>query len=376
MMGRTLYKLDEFNSSLPIEEAKMPPAHWYIDTDFHKLEQERIFKRTWQPVARISELTEANTYISGVTAGIPWVITRDEENKLHAFYNVCSHKGREVVRGRGCAKSCELTCGYHAWKFKLNGELKSAPQMAGIRNFDRANMGLIPLNVCEWGNWIFINGDADAKPFEQQVPELTEMLNKRKFGRLKFHSSKSWVINCNWKVYIDNYLDGGYHIPFMHPSLNEQLNMGSYSTVLFNRYNVQTSGATLKDEGVAGLGYDPKARIGDGSIYAWVYPNFMLNLYGDCLDTNYVVPKGTDQCEVFYEFYFLDTEGKAAEEFIEASIKQSDVTQIEDIEICESVQVGLKSGVYRPGRYAPSLEIGEYQFHQILKQDLESKILN
>ena len=361
--------LNQFNAKLPVEEASMPPAHWYTDEGFYKKEIDHIFKKTWQPVARKSQLQVANSYIAGVTVGIPWVITRAEDGVLRAFYNVCSHKGREVVRGNGVAKNCELTCGYHAWKFKLEGELKSAPQIAGIKNFDRKTMGLVSLNVCEWGNWIFINGDMDAAPFINQISELNQQLESRQFTKLSFHSQKSWIIDCNWKVYIDNYLDGGYHIPFMHPSLNEQLNMDSYRTILFDRYSVQTSGANRAND-VAGLSYDHKQRIGEGSIYAWVYPNFMINLYGNCLDTNYVVPKGVDQCEVFYEFYFLETEGAEAQNFIKTSIEQSDLTQKEDIEICESVQVGLNSGVYRPGRYAPQVEMGEYHFHQLLHRDL------
>jgi len=359
------HTLNAFNNLLPVEEASMPPGDWYTNEAFYKKEIENIFKKTWQPVVRKAELTEANSYVSGVTFGIPWVITRSDEGNLHAFYNVCSHKGREVVKGCGKTKNCELVCGYHAWKFKLNGELKSAPQIAGIKNFDRKDMGLIPLNVCEWGNWIFINGDESATPFEYHVPELTTQLDERNMKSLKFHSAKSWVINCNWKVYIDNYLDGGYHIPYMHPTLDQQLDMSSYDTVLFEKYSVQSSKATSTAD--SDLNYNPQERIGAGSIYAWIYPNFMMNLYGNCLDTNYVVPKGTDQCEVFYEFYYLENE---SEKFIEESIKQSDITQIEDIEICESVQVGLKSGVYRPGRYAPSLEKGEYHFHQMVKNNL------
>ena len=111
---------------------------------------------------------------------------------------------------------------------------------------------------------------------------------------------------------------------------------------------------------------DAQERIGDGAIYAWIYPNFMLNRYGPCLDSNYVIPLGHDKCRVLYDFFFLETEGDEAKKFIEESIEQSAVTQREDIEICESVQIGLQSPAYDRGRYAPRLEIGEYHFHQLL----------
>lgn len=346
----------------------MPPASWYTDSDFLKLEHSEIFKKTWQPVLRRDELPEANTWKSGVTAKIPWVITRGPDNQLRAFYNVCRHKGREVVCGSGCSKNGELVCGYHAWTFNLEGKLKSAPQIGGIKNFDKEKNSLLPLAICEWGHWIFINGDLNAKPIAEELSVLTEQLESRHWRNLQYHSHKFWTIDCNWKVYIDNYLDGGYHIPYMHPTLDAQLSMNSYQTECFDTYSVQSSKST--DQKDIGVNYDPTQRIGEGSIYAWIYPNFMINLYGNCLDINYVLPVGESQCKVYYEFYFLELEGEEQKKFIEESIKQSDVTQVEDIEICESVQLGLESGAYVAGRYAPQLEKGEYHFHQLLSKNL------
>ena len=141
----------------------------------------------------------------------------------------------------------------------------------------------------------------------------------------------------------------------MHPTLDAQIDMASYRTELFERFSVQTADA----------GGD-KQRIGDGAIYAWIYPNFMLNRYGPCLDTNHVVPLGPSRCRVDYEFWFEDVDP----EFVKASTRQADVTQKEDIEICESVQVGLRSATYDVGRYAPRVEHGEHHFHQLLAADL------
>jgi choline monooxygenase len=199
---------------------------------------------------------------------------------------------------------------------------------------------------------------------------LDQQLKNRNWEKLQYHSNKYWTINCNWKAYIDNYLDGGYHIPHMHPTLNAQLKMDGYQTDCFPKYSVQTSPGT--DATDIGTGYDPSARIGAGSIYAWIYPSFMINLYGNCMDINYVIPVNENQCRVYYEFYFHTLEGEEQKSFIEESIKQSDITQIEDIEICESVQKGLQSGAYIAGRYAPRLEKGEHHFHQLLSQDLSN----
>jgi choline monooxygenase len=362
-------ELDRFDPARPIERAAMPPASWYVEPAFFELEKRSVFGRNWQPVARVAELDRPGAYVSGCLAGQPWVVVREAGGGMRAFYNVCRHKGREVVTGSGVADGA-LVCGYHAWAYHLDGRLKSAPRMGGILDFDRDMMSLHPLRVEVWGKWVFVNGDADAPPLASRLGPLTAMLDRGGWEALRLFDTVEWDIQCNWKVYVDNYLDGGYHIPHMHPTLDAQLDMKSYRTELFDGFSVQTASAMgAPDERID---FDAAARIGDGAIYAWVYPNFMLNRYGSCLDTNYVVPLAPDRCKVVYEFYFLETAGDEAERVARASIAQSAATQREDIEICESVQRGLGSRVYTPGRYAPRVEQGEHQFHRLLHADLRA----
>jgi len=357
-----------FDPAVPIERASMPPASWYTSQELFALERAFVLGSSWQPVVRADEVGRPGSHASGRLCGEPWVVTRDQAGRLRAFANVCLHKGREVVQGAGGAT--ELVCGYHAWAYGLDGRLKRAPRIAGIEAFDRDAMALKPLALEVWGPWVWIHGDPDARPVAAGVAELDRRLRATGWDRLRFVSRKSWPIACNWKVYVDNYLDGGYHIPHMHPTLDAQLDMGTYRTEIFDAFSIQTSEpARAKDER---LDYDARARIGPGAIYAWLHPNFMLNRYGPCLDTNHVIPHGPDRCEVVYEFYFDETAlpSDAAGDFIRRSIEQSDVTQREDVAICESVQVGMRSRAYRPGRYAPRVETGEHHFHRLLAQDL------
>ena len=174
-------------------------------------------------------------------------------------------------------------------------------------------------------------------------------------------------IECNWKVFVDNYLDGGYHIEHMHPSLAAQIDMSSYRTTAGARNVVQTtSTAQVQDET---LGYDISDRMGDGAIYAWLYPNLMINRYGPGMDTHAVIPNGVDRCEVIFDFFFPpDTDP----DFIATSIEQSKLTQQEDVDICRAVQQGLQSMAYDRGRYSPRWEIGELMFHRLLHEDLSA----
>ena len=360
-----LREIERFDPRIPIEEAWTPPASWYTSPDFHRLESRALFGRTWQPVARLDELERPGDHASGRLAGEPWVVVRQEDGRLCAFHNVCRHKGREVVVGSGNAS--ELVCGYHAWCYGLDGRLTRAPHTAGIRSFDRSAMSLPPMAVEVWGPWVFVNGDPDAPPLAGQITELDTRLAASGWDSLRFVQRKAWTIGCNWKVYVDNYLDGGYHIPHMHPSLDAQLDMASYRTECFEVSSIQSAGpATEHNERIE---KDASERIGAGAIYAWIHPNFMLNRYGPCLDSNWIVPLAPDRCQVIYDFFFSDTDGLDSRRFVEESIAQSDVTQREDIAICESVQVGLSSSTYDRGRYAPRVEIGEHHFHRLLHAD-------
>ncbi len=360
-------ELRRFDPNVAIDRAWTPPSSWYIDGEFANWERDRVFRPAWQPVARVEQLKARGDFVSGQLAGEPWVLVRDTHGELRAFHNTCRHKGREVVQGCGHAE--RLVCGYHAWTYDLDGTLRRAPRMAGIQDFDRHAMSLKPLAVEVWGPWVFLNLSEHPTRLANDLSPLLARLEAGGWGKLRFVAERNWDIACNWKVYVDNYLDGGYHIQHMHPSLDAQLDMGSYRTEVFERFSVQSSrSASIRDDRAS---LDPSQRIGSEALYVWLYPNFMLNRYGPCLDSNWVIPVAPDRCRVHYEFFFLETEGPSARRFVEESIEQSAVTQREDIAICESVQLGLQSQGYDRGRYAPSVEIGEHHFHRLLAQDLQ-----
>ncbi|MEM7154655.1 MAG: SRPBCC family protein [Myxococcota bacterium] len=359
-------ELKRFDPTIPIAKAWTPPSSWYTSPEIYELERRHVFGRTWQPVARLATLQAPGAYASGCTASEPWVVLRDDEQRLRGFSNTCRHKGREVVQGSGQADA--LVCGYHAWTYDLRGRLRSAPRMAGIQDFDREQMSLPSLATESWGPWAWLNHDRQAPALLSRVRPLDERLARTDWGALRFHSSVSWTLECNWKVYVDNYLDGGYHIPHMHPSLDAQVDMASYRTECFDQFSIQTVDPSSAADDRTKV--DPAERIGPGAIYAWIYPNFMINRYGPCLDSNHVVPLGPNRCRVDYEFYFIEGEGEDALAFVEQSIEQAAITQQEDIAICESVQRGLASRHYEVGRYAPRVEQGEHHFHRLLAADL------
>jgi choline monooxygenase len=361
-------QMKSFDPQLPIEDAWLPPSSWYTDPGFYQIERESVFRNNWLIAAREDQLRNPGDYVAGTVANEPYVVVRGEDKQLRAFYNVCRHHAAAVMVGEG--NSDALVCPYHGWTYALDGSLRRAPELGGVRDFDRDCFGLMPMQVAQWGTLVFIcMGDAPGS-IDGGLTELQARLERMKLGELRFVRRVSSMVKCNWKVYVDNYLDGGYHVAYLHKGLANQLDLDSYRTEVFDRYSIQSGAGAGADGGNGGT--DFAERIGDEVLYAWIYPNLMINRYGSIMDTNWILPRGADETEVIFDYYFLE-EGQGREEFIAQSLAASDVVQQEDVDICESVQRGLESSSYDRGRYSVKREMGEHHFHRLLAADFSAR---
>lgn len=364
-------QLRDFDPDLPIEEAWLPPSSWYTSPDVYETERQTVFKENWLIGARDDQLRAGGDYVAGILAHEPYVVVRDKDKQLGAFFNVCRHHAAQVAIGAGNAES--LVCPYHGWTYGLNGQLLRAPELGGVRDFDRTCFGLTPMQVAQWGPFVFVSMGNQPRPLAVDLAELDQRLRAMDVANLVFIARRSYVIKCNWKVYVDNYLDGGYHVSYLHRGLAGQLDLDSYRTEVFERYSIQSgAGATNNSGGVEGS--DFAERIGSRVLYAWIYPNLMINRYGPFMDTNWVLPRGHNETEVVFDYY-LQKEIAEDKVFIDKSLAASDVVQQEDIDICESVQRGLESSSYDKGRYSVKREMGEYHFHRLLSADLATRNL-
>ena len=355
-----------YRADAPLAQASTIPAAWYVDPRVLDLEQHTVFRRSWQIAGRGDDLRTPGDYITcDLPGGEPIVVVRGADHVLRAFYNVCRHHAAAVVTSdRGSTQ--QFRCPYHGWTYALDGALKGTPDFAEVCDFDRSGHGLIAVDCDVAEKWVFVRPDTGGATLGAFLgPDLTGHLAARGFDTWHWMERRHYTLGCNWKVFVDNYLDGGYHVPHVHRGLDSVLSSREYAIQTGERFCLQSS--PMVSEGAdARTG---AVRQGDHAFYYWIYPNFMINCYGRAMDTNLVIPRGVDKTEVIFDFYFTDVSDTARADNL-ASIAVSQEIQDEDVAICVSVQRGLRSRAYDTGRLSVRREAGEHLFHRLLYGDL------
>jgi len=340
----------------PLEHALALSARFYTDPRTHELDARAVFARSWQLACHQSQLSGMGDHVVTTIAGLPLLIVRSDNVTIRAFHNVCRHRAGPIAScdGRGATS---LRCRYHGWTYGLDGVLRGAPEMGRTLDFDPADIRLPEVRVQVWQGLVFV-ATGEAPAFDEFVAGIDARLGPdRSLARYEFHHRASWEVACNWKVYVDNYLEG-YHVPHIHPGLNSVLDYRSYITETATWYSFQfsplESGADLYGSGEA--------------LYYFLYPNAMLNILPGRLQTNRVLPLGVDRCRVEFDFYYAPDASAEALARRANDITFSDEVQDEDVTICQDVQRGLASGSYEAGRLNPLRENAVHHFHELLRR--------
>ena len=360
--------LASYDDKAPLSEASTIPAPWYVDPRIAELENLTVFSKSWQVIGRAHQVEKPSQFITATLAGEPIVAVRGTDGQLRAFYNVCRHHAAKVVT-EPCGSASILHCPYHGWNYGLDGSLKGMPEFDGVKNFERHENGLVPAKVETWEAFVFVNLNPQAEPLTNFLGGLVKRCEPLGLAKLHFFDRKIYDIACNWKVFVDNYLDGGYHVPHLHKALSSVLDYKQYTIENEDRYCLQSSPMVTSDEDAA----TGATRKGDRAWYFWQYPNLMINCYEGYMDTNLVLPLDVDHCRVIFDFYFSDV-SESRREYNAQSIAVGDRVQDEDLGICEDVQRGLKSRVYGAGRLSVRREAGEQLFHRLLATDLKGGV--
>lgn len=341
-------------SSKPLEQATTLPGYMYADPTFHGFDAERIFARNWQLICGAEKLAKAGDHVVAEIAGRPIILVRGDEGTLRGFFNVCKHRAGPLALTDGNAH--QLQCKYHGWTYKLDGQLRAAHEMQLAKDFDISCIHLDAIKVAEWEGLVFACiGEAPA--LDKVLDGIRERIRPIDLSRFRFQSSVAYEVHCDWKAYVDNYLEG-YHLPHVHPGLNKLLDYRQYTTNLAPWYSYQQSP----------LDGDQGPYTAGEAHYYFIYPNMMLNILPGRLQTNRVVPVAAGHCRVLFDYYYTDMESDAARQMILRDLAFSDEVQREDIGICERVQKGLGSGVYTAGRISPKRESGVHHFQELIRK--------
>jgi choline monooxygenase len=284
-----------FQVEAEIARAWTLPTELYRDASIFAAEKEKIFSRTWQVVGNGSQVANPTDYFTTELIGEPLLIVRGSDGKLRGFYNVCRHRAGPPAEGCGSRKL--FRCGYHGWTYGLDGALLSATEIEGVEGFRPEEFALKPVRTEEWFNLVFVNLDPEARPLRESLGELPMQAEKFPFAQMKLFERRTYDMKCNWKTYVDNYLEG-YHLPSVHPGLNRELDYNAYVVEPYARGRAghvrQFSPIRGAQPGDATPRRYPDAREHLASPlttdYFWIFPNWMLNCYPDNVSLNIVMP--------------------------------------------------------------------------------------
>jgi choline monooxygenase len=337
------------------------PAHLYHDAAIFMAEKERIFARAWQVVGNAQKVANSGDFFTTNLLGEPLLFVRGADGKLRGFYNVCRHRAGPPAEGCGSRKL--FRCGYHGWTYGLDGALLSATEIDGVEGFRAEDFALAPVRTEEWFNLIFANLQPDAPPLLDSLGELPAQAEKFPFSEMKLFERRTYEMKCNWKTYVDNYLEG-YHLPSVHPGLNRELDYNAYVVEPYARHVRQFSPIRGAQPGDATPRRYQQAHEDSSSSlttdYFWIFPNWMLNCYPDNVSLNVVLPLEPERTLAIFEWYLPEKDHVSPA--AKASVEFSDQIQIEDVAICEAVQKNLRS---RRGRFSVTQEKGVHAFHRM-----------
>ena len=344
-----------------ISIAKTMPSQYYLNDSYFNLTLKNIFEKSWQFVIDKSRISTGIYPFNFLKDSInePFILINNVDETL-CLSNVCTHRGNLLCTKKSNQKS--IKCSYHGRTFDLKGKIKKYPGFENVKNFPTKSDNLTKLETLIWKNFIFSSIYKPQYNFKNTFNDIENRLGWYPFEKLEYdkQNSNSWVIDANWALYCENYLEG-FHVPFIHKGLNSDIKYDTYKTILLDHSVLQfTQSKKNKDQLNIPKGYNDYNK----NIYAyyyWLYPNMMFNFYPWGLSINIIEPISKDKTKINFLSYPISSKKQPQN-------NNSDLTKVEleDQKVVLNVQNGIKSKFYNQGRYSTKHEKGVHYFHQLL----------
>ena len=346
----------------------LPPA-FYLDAACFELARERIFARSWQWLGDVLDVAAPGSLSPRVLLpGLldePLLLARDNAGVLRCLSNVCTHRGNVLVH-EACSAARQIRCAYHSRRFDLDGRMRFMPGFEGARDFPGPADDLPQLALAQFGDQAFVALEPE-QPFEQVFAPIRARMGAQGAGALVPDPARSrdYEFDAHWALYVENYLEG-LHIPFVHPSLAQTLDLADYRIELHPQATLQIG---LARDGEAAFETLPLGSPEQGqrvaAYYWWVFPNLMLNFYPWGLSLNLVQPLSPSRTRVLFRSYVADAARQD-----QGAGGALDEVELQDEAVVQTVQRGIRSRLYRGGRYAPAHEQGVHHFHRLIDKRL------
>lgn len=348
-----------------IAKAETLSKEFYLSKELFEKSKEKVFASSWQFLGDESMVSEkGSAYPVTVLKDFldePLVLTKDKEGHINLLSNVCTHRGNIIVE-KPC-KINNLRCGYHGRQFHTDGKFLSMPEFKEVENFPSSKDDLTNLPLYRWGKWLFASLNKSFAP-DLFLSEMISRLSWLPMVDFVFRSdlSKDYFVDAHWALYCENYLEG-FHIPFVHPGLNNVIDYGNYTTELF-RYSCLQTGIAKEDDNCFNL---PVSSVDYGkkiaAYYFWVFPNTMFNFYPWGVSVNVVTPISTNRSKISFLVYMYNESL-----FSKGAGADLHGVEMEDEAIVQNVQKGIHSRFYSHGRYSVTREQGTHHFHKLITE--------
>ena len=325
-------------------------ASWYRDQGVFEAERHAVWAKEWQVVGPVARLASPGRYLADTIAGWPIAVVVAPDGGLRAFHNVCAHRAGPIV-WPGHGTTGNLVCRYHGWAYDWDGTLRGARDFAEEGFVGPGDYRLPPIRVERWRNLVWINFDPDAPALADALGSFATQCDEFPLESFEFTHEQERVLQCNWKTYADNYLEG-YHIPLIHPELNHEIDVKRYRVEVFADHGYCLHTAPARDGAL------------NSGRWLFRYPNLALNVYADGMNIERILPDGPDRTRIVYQYFFADPDDPGNEE----TVKLSGVTLDQDQQICEAVQRNLDAGMYQSGPLSPKHEGAVGWFHDLIRK--------